>query len=204
MTAESPDNSENAATIAHLRKLNEQLVDYIDRLEAKIGERVDVLEKSLDQQETRITKRLASTESSAPAAAAPKPVRWEELDPIASREMMQGVANFVELLVTRHGMQQHLQRCWFRHPAAIEELSALMTARDVAFAPNSDASMASWWQDLLERSQIRLRRMFIKCRQGHSPTESTTWLDDEYREAFRSFLGGAQLRSPGTEPIPRR
>lgn len=44
--------------------------------------------------------------------------------------------------------------------------------------------MASWWQDLLERSRMRMREIFSSCRDGHIDSSGQRWMTDEGRSAL--------------------
>ncbi len=98
------------------------------------------------------------------------------------------LSSFVEGLVYRYNLQLEILPCWWQHGEAVEELTSLWQARQVAYAQGADPAMGSWWQDLLERSRIRLRGIFSSCRDGHIQSGNPTWMPDQQRQAFQQAI----------------
>lgn len=157
------------------------LVQYIERVEAQVNDRLDAVDNNV----------VKAHDSVLPPGK--YPVNWANVAPDTAVATRQALADFVDFLVDRHGFRDHLRPCWYEHGTAVEELTALWTARAAAFAGNADASMASWWQDLLERSQFRLRKMFVKCRNGHVSVDASPWLSPEEREHRDRWVRGEPL-----------
>lgn len=158
------------------------LVQYVERVEVHLNDRQDELSNRLD--------------GKARASKVPPditPIDWLAMDAAAVAKARQGLTEFVDYLVDRHGFRAHVRPCWFEHAAAVEELTSLWNARGVAYASNSDATMPSWWLDLLDRSQFRLRKMFAKCRDGHAAADPGPWLSDEQRDRMGRWVRGEKL-----------
>lgn len=158
------------------------LVQYIERVEAQLNDRVDAVEGSLVQ--SRKKEARPPTDD---------PVNWAGLDGASVISTRQALSDFVDYLVDRYGFRTDLRPCWYEHTTAVEELTALWTAREVAFAVGADASMPSWWQDLLERSQLRLRKMFVKCRNGHVAADTAPWMAPREQARRDRWIQGESL-----------
>ncbi|MFI9584115.1 hypothetical protein ACIHCQ_20235 [Streptomyces sp. NPDC052236] len=172
------------------------LVQYIERVETHLNDRMDTFEA-----------RPAAPPPPLPPpfGGKPKPIRWETLTGEQRRAAWLELDEFVTELVERHGMQQYIRPCWWRHGFAVEELTALYSARLVAFANDSDASMPSWWQDLLERIQKRLKLTFGKCRDGHAELELRAWRSEEDRSRFLRMVeeeSAEPQRDQSPPPVP--
>ncbi|HEY1177363.1 MAG TPA: DUF4913 domain-containing protein, partial [Phytomonospora sp.] len=123
--------------------------------------------------------------AAAPAAARTTPVDWSALDGPERAGPLAELAGFVAELVERQRLRRVVLPCWWRHPAAVEELGALWQARSYAYDPARDAGHPSWWRDVLDRAVPRLRRMFVLCHDGHTE-DPETWPSDA--EAFAAHL----------------
>ncbi|MGI8646994.1 MAG: hypothetical protein DLM55_08440 [Acidimicrobiales bacterium] len=155
------------------------LVQYIERVEAQLNDRIDTVESAP-------SAAAAPTDAGAPAqpAAGPDPIDWASISGPARIKAWNDLSRFTEGLVFRYSLQLEILPCWWMHGEAVEELTSLWQARQVAYAPGSDASMASWWQDLLERSRMRMREIFGSCRDGHIDSSGQRWMTDENRSAL--------------------
>ncbi|MGH3545403.1 MAG: DUF4913 domain-containing protein [Mycobacteriales bacterium] len=160
------------------------LVQYIERVEAQLNDRIDTVESS----------PAAAAAPAAPAGAAPQqasgpdPIDWATISGTDRVKAWNDLSGFVEGLVYRYSLQLEILPCWWMHGEAVEELTSLWQARQVAYAPGSDASMASWWQDLLERSRMRMREIFGSCRDGHIDSSGQRWMTDEGRSALKRAI----------------
>ena len=168
------------------------LVQYIERVEVQLNDRIDTLE---------------SSGGPAPAAApppppggggdpgggqqqpaGPDPIDWATISGEKRVQAWNDLSRFTEGLVYRYSLQLEILPCWWMHGEAVEELTSLWQARQVAYAPGSDASMASWWQDLLERSRMRMREIFGSCRDGHIDASGQRWMTDANRAALQQAI----------------
>lgn len=65
---------------------------------------------------------------------------------------------WVDWLTTRYGLGEVLPACWYRHGAVVEELTALRSAWNAAYAdPRARPSEPALWHDLLARALARVR-----------------------------------------------
>ncbi|MGH3429632.1 MAG: DUF4913 domain-containing protein [Mycobacteriales bacterium] len=157
------------------------LVQYIERVEAQLNDRIDTIETSGGAAPAADAGGGGGQQQQ---AAGPDPIDWATISGQARIKAWQDLAGFVEGLVVRYSLQLEILPCWWMHGEAIEELTSLWQARQVAYAAGSDASMASWWQDLLERSRMRMREIFGSCRDGHIDSSGQRWMTDENRSAL--------------------
>ncbi|HEX3733201.1 MAG TPA: DUF4913 domain-containing protein [Mycobacteriales bacterium] len=158
------------------------LVQYIERVEAQLNDRIDTIETSGGAAAPVMDAGGGGGQQQ--QAAGPDPIDWATISGPARIKAWQDLAGFVEGLVVRYSLQLEILPCWWMHGEAIEELTSLWQARQVAYAAGSDASMASWWQDLLERSRMRMREIFGSCRDGHIDSSGQRWMTDENRSAL--------------------
>lgn len=121
------------------------------------------------------------------------PVDWSIIAGAQRAQVWRRLSAFVEGLVHRYGLEQEILPCWWQHGAAIEELTSLWQARTVAYAPDSDASMPSWWQDLLERSRLRMESIFAKCQDGHVSLKPMLWMTDKDHQAVLALGYGHEV-----------
>lgn len=171
------------------------LVQYIERVEVQLNDRIDSFE----------ARPTAPPPPPFGAGAQPKAIRWEALTGEQRRAAWLELNEFVTELVERHGMQQYIRPCWWRHGSAVEELTALYSARLFAFTDNGDASMPSWWQDLLDRTQKRLKLTFSKCRDGHAELEVRAWQSEDDRSRFLRMVeaeSAGPQRDQSAPPMP--
>lgn len=101
---------------------------------------------------------------------------WTEMDPESQRGALRELAGWVdEVLVGRyHTGQEQLPRCWYRHPAAVEELSWLYLdwVKVYRGGKGSSTSAAGEWHDRWRPGVMdRLGRALSNCR-----TEHRDWL----------------------------
>lgn len=87
-----------------------------------------------------------------------RPVEWDSLDRAQARDEWDRLIGFVDWLVGRYGVAETVPPCWYRHPAIVEELSALHAAWLGAYLdPHAPADAGVAWHDSLERVLQRLR-----------------------------------------------
>ncbi|SFF74855.1 hypothetical protein SAMN05216251_12731 [Actinacidiphila alni] len=76
------------------------------------------------------------------------------------------------------------RQCWWLHGAVVEELTALWTGHQSAYAGTDDAGSAPYlWQDALARAIERIGRIWLgTCRNGqHKQRHRQPWSgDDQY------------------------
>lgn len=80
------------------------------------------------------------------------PVCWTALDREQARSEWASLAGWVDWLVDRYGLSERIPGCWYRHPALLEELSALRCAWLGAYeSPAARSTDGVYWHDMLDR-----------------------------------------------------
>ncbi len=117
-----------------------------------------------------IDQRLSALEGAGvrgPAAAGgpPAPVRWEALDDAERHSTWAEVWAFARWLAARYDFDRTvLPDCWANHGFAVEEITALWTARLTAFHPDAGGDQPLWWHEALARLVDRLKERFEACK----------------------------------------
>jgi hypothetical protein len=146
------------------------------------------------------------------------PWNWRELDADGALRTWSAVSFFVDWLVGRYDLAEVIPRCWYRHGAFTEELTALWAAHIAAYVDDEappDAPII--WHERFAACRERLAawdRLACATR-GHRDEEPAIWELDA--EDFTGFVAvdcagrpGAQrfvlVPPKGTEPPdgPRR
>jgi hypothetical protein len=133
------------------------------------------------------------------------PWSWRHLGPSQTRALFTELRDWVNWLITRYqlrGEAETIPPCWFLHPVAVEELTALMVAWRAAYSQKeiapSDALVNwhdRWMWPTLHRLNVQLR-VWAKCTGGsHVPSRPAPPVTDE--SSFTSFLVNAGARIDG-------
>ena len=152
-----------------------------------LGERLNILE------ETRRRAGAAPEPDTPPGA----PVAWHDLDADEHAALWRRFVDWVLWLADRYELtnDQLPRRCWWRHGSVVEELTALWTAHQSAYAPGEDVGSAPYlWQDALARAIERISRLWIgTCRNGqHRDRHREPWAGDT------AYLTDILATRPGT------
>lgn len=171
-------------------------VEELDVVAAYHEERLTEHETRLDEVDADLALVL-ETMKRTPAG----PWAWADLDAAGTRELYLELSEWVEWLAQRyliHLSQERIEfaMCWYRHPVAVEMLTALMVAHKAAYSPAQVApstALAEWhdrtlWPMLREFKALDI---FRRCMKG-------THTDPDYlrrdlatnKEDFASFLEG--------------
>ena len=139
-------------------------------------------------------------------APADGPWAWRHLGPSQTRALFTELRNWVDWLITRYelrGEAETIPPCWFLHPVAVEELTALMVAWNAAYSQKETApsdALASWHDRWLWPTLARLNvqlRVWAKCTGGnHAPSRPAPPVTDE--ASFTSFLAEPEPRTDST------
>ncbi|WP_416969397.1 hypothetical protein [Streptomyces sp. 4F14] len=109
----------------------------------------------------------ADAEKQRPAG---EPVRWHELDPGQHAELWPQFVAWVIWAADRYELttDQLPRQCWWKHGAVVEELTALWTSHESAYASGEDGGSAPYlWQDAVARALERMGRFWLgACRNG--------------------------------------
>ncbi|MHB8187650.1 MAG: hypothetical protein ACYDDU_16555 [Dermatophilaceae bacterium] len=130
------------------------------------------------------------------------PWSWRHLGPSQTRALFTELRDWVDRLISRYelrGEAETIPPCWFLHPVAVEELTALMVAWRAAYSQKeiapSDALVNwhdRWLWPTLHRLNLQLR-VWAKCTGGsHAPSRPGPLVTDE--ASFTSFLVNAGAR----------
>jgi hypothetical protein len=159
--------------------------------------------------------RLESLESLVAAVtdqlvAAPPggPWAWRHLGAAQTCALLKELRDWVDWLILRYelrGEAETIPPCWFLHPVAVEELTALMVGWKAAYSQKetTPSDALSGWHDhglwpTLARLNLQLR-VWAKCTGGtHAPQRPAPPVTDE--ASFTSFLAGA---GADDQPDPR-
>ncbi|MBY8887258.1 hypothetical protein K7472_20780 [Streptomyces sp. PTM05] len=112
------------------------------------------------------------------------PVRWDDLVPAERVALWREFVVWVIWMADRYGItnDQIPRQCWWQHGAVVEELTALWTSHQSAYALSEDAGSAPYlWQDALARAIERIGRLWVgTCRNGqHRDRHREQWDGDE-------------------------
>lgn len=142
----------------------------------------------------------------------PTPVVWAELSTGQAFDTWLDLGRWVTRLVQRFRLRpREVPPCWFRHAAAVEELTALWGSYLVAYGQEQPATAASDWLGLLADARERLAEWMSRC--GCTATEhrddpETMWPDTDAE--FRQFVGADSssrgrrtvTMEPADRPVP--
>jgi hypothetical protein len=154
--------------------------------------------ESLEALVAAMTDRLVEAPAGGPWA-------WRHLGPSQTRALFTQLRDWVDWLITRYelrGEAEAIPPCWFLHPVAVEELTALMVAWKAAYPQKvttpSDALAGwhdRWLWPTLHRLNLQLR-VWAKCTGGsHTPSRPAPPATDD--ASFTSFLAES---GPRTDP----
>jgi hypothetical protein len=101
------------------------------------------------------------------------PWAWAHLDPQAQRALFDELREWVDWLVMRYHVSDEayrLQPCWYRHPVAVEELTALMVAWKAEYSqPKASTGLTAWHTQSLWPCLLRLNhdlKLFAACQRA--------------------------------------
>lgn len=190
--ATEPEEDEDIARLVSLIQTQQETIDYlvqyIERVEAQLNDRIDAAEQSGFGGGGGPGGGAPAGGRGGGPASTPTPIDWSAISGPTRLKAWHDLSAFTEGVVQRFSLQLEVLPCWWQHGDGVEELTALWQARNVAFAPNADASMGTWWLDVLERTRMRLRAIFSSCRDGHVPVQHAEWTTEEMRAAFDSAV----------------
>ncbi|MEU6349681.1 hypothetical protein ABZ896_10175 [Streptomyces sp. NPDC047072] len=132
-----------------------------------------------------------------------EPVRWHELDAEQHAVLWPQFVSWVIWAADRYEMttDQLPRQCWWQHGAVVEELTALWTSHESAYANGEDGGSAPYlWQDALARALERMGRFWLgSCRNGQHKQRhrDAAWGGDA---DYLLLLLAAGDREPGGDP----
>ena len=136
------------------------------------------------------------------------PWTWRALGPTQTRTLFGELRDWVDWLTVRYqlrGEAHTIAACWYRHPVAVEELTALMVAWRGAYlldqAPPGDTLINwhdRWLWPTLHRLNTQLR-VWAKCTAGvhqASPSTSPPTDGDDFAGFLEQITAPAGTRRP--------
>ncbi len=139
---------------------------------AEVLEALALRQEAVERAVDTLSRRLGTTPREGPWA-------WRTLTPGRRRELLTQLREWVDWLITRYELRAEAQTippCWYRHPVAVEELTALMVAWHAAYSQDESAPSDAlinwhdrWLWPALHRLNVQLR-VWPKCTGGtHEP-----------------------------------
>lgn len=146
---------------------------------------IEVQQECIDQLLQRVDE-LEEKRANRPDG--PKSVDWATLTGPERATAWRQLVRFVEGLVYRYSLQREILPCWWQHGDAVEELTALYSAREIAYDVSADAGQPVLWHDMLERTRARAAGALSSCRDGHVPHAMAHWMPDDVRQQLNAAI----------------
>ena len=136
------------------------------------------------------------------------PWAWAHLDSEEQRALFEELREWVDWMVVRYHVSNEayrLQPCWYRHPVAVEELTALMVAWKAEYSqPKASTGLTTWHSQSLWPALLRLNndlKLFTACqREGaHVAKDVEPEVTDDLD--FAAFLGAPVEAITGKRPV---
>ncbi|WP_368867472.1 hypothetical protein [Rothia mucilaginosa] len=193
MTAPIPVVSEQhdflAERVKALEALSDQLLDVLDALR----QRVEVLE-SVDPVPAAVGGDYEVQDLAPAEPATYVPYCWRHVSAAEARGLWVRLREWVDWVNARYfaSSWESIRPCWFRHPAAVEELTALWAAWESAYRASDEgegfSDAALWWHEKLHAVVHRLwDEQFAECKAGHQDPDVYERVTDS---SFEEFLQG--------------
>ncbi len=121
----------------------------------------------------------------------PIPIVWDYLSTGDAFDAWTDLGHWVTWLVRRFRIRpREIPPCWYRHGAAVEELTALWGSYQLAYGQDQAASSAAEWLRVLADTRAHLAEWMSRC--GCTATEhrddpEVTWVDNG--PDFDRFVG---------------
>lgn len=195
MTAPIPVVSEQhdflTERVGALEKISDQLLDAMDAQQQRIEqlESAGPVPVSVSSGDAQMQETAAEIE---PAAYVP--YCWKHVSASEARGLWIRLREWVDWVNGRYfsSSWESIRPCWFRHPAAVEELTALWAAWEAAYRATDDgdgfSDAALWWHEKLHTVVHRLwDEQFAECKAGHQEPDVYERTTDP---SFDEFLQG--------------
>jgi len=121
----------------------------------------------------------------------PVPIVWEDLSTGEAFDAWSDLGRWVTRLVRRFRLRpREVPPCWFRHGAAVEELTALWGSYLACYNSEQPATAAADWLRIFADTRVHLTEWMARC--GCTATEhrddpDVTWPDPD--PEFGRFVG---------------
>ena len=172
-----------------LEKISDQLLDAMDAQQ----QRIEQLE-SAGPVPVSVSSGDAQVQAPADEPVAYVPYCWKHVSASEARGLWVRLREWVDWVNARYfgSSWESIRPCWFRHPAAVEELTALWAAWEAAYRAKDDddgfSDAALWWHEKLHTVVHRLwDEQFAECKAGHQEPDVYERVTDP---SFDEFLQG--------------
>lgn len=193
MTAPIPVVSEQhdllVERVQSLEKISDQLLDAMDAQQ----QRIEQLE-SVGPVPVSVSSGDAQAQETADGPVAYVPYCWRYVSAAEARGLWIRLRDWVDWVNGRYfaSSWESIRPCWFRHPAAVEELTALWAAWEAAYRSSDEgegfSDAALWWHEKLHTVVHRLwDEQFAECKAGHQEPDIYARTTDP---SFDDFLQG--------------
>lgn len=111
------------------------------------------------------------------ASVGTRAIRWRDLPPELASVEWATLREWVEWVTARFDVPVTLiPTCWWRHPALVEELSALHVAWRTAYDKQDTGLGPIMWLERWHASKARLREAYPgSCTNGHKDSKRRSW-----------------------------
>lgn len=145
--------------------------------------------------------------------ARPSRWAWQFLNRTEAEQLWREVRWFVDAFTARYPLSAEvsLPPCWYRHPLAVDELTAVYAAWREAFCGGNRPStaMAAWWDRWLwpMLNRLAVHADWRECkgsRQHVEPSARQELTDGEFDQYMQDEVSRRPERRPKDLPWPRR
>ena len=176
-----------AERVQSLEKISDQLLDAMDAQQ----QRIEQLESAGP---VPVSSGDAQAQAPADEPVAYVPYCWRHVSAAEARGLWVRLREWVDWVNGRYfsSSWESIRPCWFRHPAAVEELTALWAAWESAYRASDEgegfSDAALWWHEKLHTVVHRLwDEQFAECKAGHQEPDVYERVTDP---SFEEFLQG--------------
>ncbi|MGW5863931.1 type IV secretory system conjugative DNA transfer family protein [Streptomyces sp. NPDC055239] len=127
------------------------------------------------------------------AAPPPPPASPPEPEPVATREELLDLRDFVLDIIEQRDLDRSILSCWYAHRGVIDELLSLKAAKE----PSAGVDWYYWLDNSARRIAVLLRR----CRAGHVPAAAHQ-AREEHRNQIDRVIAALPAPVPPPPPLP--
>ena len=166
----------------------------IDSLGATLVELYNNMSELIDMYEELRDRVYAVETTGGGSTSEPSKYCWRNIsDPAEATRLWNELRSWVDWLNFRYFStgRFRIAPCWYRHGAAVEELTALWASWKAAYQGGDFSDSAFYWHERLFDSSIeRLKGYFRECQQGHRQMQELVYITDDGFDDFVSFQVG--------------
>lgn len=115
---------------------------------------------------------------------------WEQMPPALAASAWQALTAWVDQLIDRYELHEHIPACWYRHGPLVEELHALHLAWYGAYgAPDATPTAPADWHNYLQAALTRTRNWDTRgCTSGEHRAAIPPPADPQARADRQRFI----------------